>query len=152
MPRKCTVCVHPERVAVERAIANGESLSAVGSRFGLNRNAVYRHVANHLVWRPSLRLLAVQVIHSLVQRLEEWLRKLLRDRARATADPPSAPACRSSTSARTFARRVRVPSRVAGRPKRALLVRAKRDKPMSATVRDAVDVFGDAKASEGGVE
>lgn len=121
MPRKCSICVHSERDAIERALANGESYGAVGKRFGLGRQSVFRHASRHVVRRSSLLLRAVQVVHGLAYRLESRLRRLLRGHAPATA-------------ARTDARRA--PSRVAGRPKRALLVRAKRDEPMSATPRD----------------
>jgi hypothetical protein len=45
----CTVCRHPDRVVIDRTIATGtQSLRAIASQHGLNRNAVTRHAALHL--------------------------------------------------------------------------------------------------------
>jgi hypothetical protein len=44
MGRRCTVCVHPERNAIDLALARGGEQKATSRRYGLTRHAVSRHV------------------------------------------------------------------------------------------------------------
>ncbi len=48
MPRSCTVCEHPEREAIDRALVGDSSNLSVSSLFGVSESAVRRHKANHL--------------------------------------------------------------------------------------------------------
>jgi hypothetical protein len=53
MPRTCTICRHPERGAIERALLAGEPYRAVARQFGVSKDALERHraaghVADHL--------------------------------------------------------------------------------------------------------
>jgi len=48
VPRKCTICIHPERVAIETALADGESYRAIANQFSVSRQAVGRHVKDHI--------------------------------------------------------------------------------------------------------
>jgi hypothetical protein len=48
MARRCTVCDHPAREAVDRELVAGGSNRAVACQFGVNRSAVQRHAARHL--------------------------------------------------------------------------------------------------------
>lgn len=48
MPRRCTVCDHPDRQEVEKLLVRGEPLRNVAERFSLSTTAVYRHKDNHL--------------------------------------------------------------------------------------------------------
>ena len=48
MPRSCTVCEHPERVAIDRALVGGASNRSLASLHGVSEAAVRRHKANHL--------------------------------------------------------------------------------------------------------
>ncbi len=48
MPRRCTVCDHPERHSIEEALVTGAPYRSVAKRFGLSESAVYRHKAEHL--------------------------------------------------------------------------------------------------------
>lgn len=49
MPRRCTICHHAEREAVDSAILTGESLRDIARRFaGVSKDAVARHKADHL--------------------------------------------------------------------------------------------------------
>lgn len=48
MPRRCTVCDHPKRAAIDRALIGGESNRAIAGRFDLARASLQRHAANHL--------------------------------------------------------------------------------------------------------
>lgn len=43
MPRTCTVCTHPKRLQIERAIVAGTSLRAIAGRFGPSKTAITRH-------------------------------------------------------------------------------------------------------------
>lgn len=53
MARPCTVCQHPEREDVDRAIVADTPHAQVADRFGLSRQAVTRHRENHL--SPALQ-------------------------------------------------------------------------------------------------
>jgi hypothetical protein len=48
MPRRCTVCDHPERHSIDEALVTGAPYRSVAKRFGLSESAVYRHKAEHL--------------------------------------------------------------------------------------------------------
>ena len=48
MPRVCTVCSHPERPAIDRALVQGAAYSGIARRFGLSDDAVIRHKTDHL--------------------------------------------------------------------------------------------------------
>lgn len=54
MARRCTVCDHPERMAIELEIA-GDKLPnrIIASHYGLTQRSLLRHKANHL--KPSVR-------------------------------------------------------------------------------------------------
>jgi hypothetical protein len=47
MPRPCTVCVHPQREEIERAIARGEPYRRIAFRYSVSPQAVIRHVRAH---------------------------------------------------------------------------------------------------------
>ena len=48
MPRRCTVCDHPERRGIDEALVSGVPYRSVAKRFGLSESAVYRHKTEHL--------------------------------------------------------------------------------------------------------
>src|SRR5918999_6011080 len=48
MPRSCTVCEHPEREAIDRALVGDASNRSVASLYDVSEAAVRRHKANHL--------------------------------------------------------------------------------------------------------
>lgn len=43
MPRTCTVCTHPERPEIDRALLSGEPYRNIAQRFGTSPTALYRH-------------------------------------------------------------------------------------------------------------
>ncbi len=45
---RCTICNHPARPQIDLAIATGLSKRAVAERFGVSRDAVWRHAQTHL--------------------------------------------------------------------------------------------------------
>jgi hypothetical protein len=49
MAQRCTVCDHPERAAIDRALVDGvPGAAALGERYGLARSSVKRHAARHV--------------------------------------------------------------------------------------------------------
>ena len=48
MPRRCTVCDHPERHSIDEALGTGAPYRSVAKRFRLSESAVYRHKTDHL--------------------------------------------------------------------------------------------------------
>src|SRR3712207_7371116 len=48
MPRRCTVCDHPERHSIDEALVTGAPYRSVAKQFGLSESAVYRHKTDHL--------------------------------------------------------------------------------------------------------
>jgi hypothetical protein len=48
MPRRCTVCDHPQRHGIDEALVSGAPYRSVAKRFGLSESAVYRHKSEHL--------------------------------------------------------------------------------------------------------
>jgi len=48
VPRSCTVCDHPQRTAIDKALVAGEVMRNVALRFAISFAALQRHKANHL--------------------------------------------------------------------------------------------------------
>ena len=48
MPRRCSVCDHPERAAIDAALVEGASYRTIAHQFSLSRYAVGRHAREHL--------------------------------------------------------------------------------------------------------
>jgi hypothetical protein len=48
MARACTVCVHPERPGIDRALVDGRSSYDLAGVYGLSHDAITRHTASHL--------------------------------------------------------------------------------------------------------
>ena len=43
MPRKCTVCIHPDHEAIDAAIVGGESLRTISHQYAVSHHALQRH-------------------------------------------------------------------------------------------------------------
>jgi hypothetical protein len=48
MPRRCTVCDHPQRHGIDEALVTGAPYRSVAKQFELSESAVYRHKTEHL--------------------------------------------------------------------------------------------------------
>ena len=48
MPRKCLVCSHEQREAIDRALVAGETLAAIAALYCVSKDSVGRHKAKHL--------------------------------------------------------------------------------------------------------
>jgi hypothetical protein len=57
MPRSCTVCEHPEREAIDRALVGDASNRSIASLYDVSEAAVRRHKSNHL---PAKLVMAQQ--------------------------------------------------------------------------------------------
>ena len=57
MPRRCTVCEHPDREAIDRALVGDASNRSVASLYDVSEAAVRRHKSNHL---PARLVMAAQ--------------------------------------------------------------------------------------------
>lgn len=78
MPRTCTVCTHPKRKEIERALLAGEAFRHIASRFDTSTAALQRHKADHLPGHVARAKEAAQVADAddLLQQL-----KALRNKA-----------------------------------------------------------------------
>lgn len=58
MSRACSVCQHPERPVLDRALARGEGTVIRGRRYGLTKDALRNHREKHLLYLfdPALGL------------------------------------------------------------------------------------------------
>src|ERR671910_2133975 len=48
MPRRCTVCDHPQRHGIDETLVTGAPYRSVAKQFSLSESAVYRHKVDHL--------------------------------------------------------------------------------------------------------
>ncbi len=48
MPRTCTICHHPERVAIDQALIDGIALRAIAGQHAIAKSSLARHAASHL--------------------------------------------------------------------------------------------------------
>ena len=48
MPRTCTICTHPERVEIDKAILAGEPFRKIAERTGTSTPALFRHKCNDI--------------------------------------------------------------------------------------------------------
>ncbi len=56
MARGCTVCLHPEREAIDACLVSGRPLREIAGQWGLSSSALHRHSQRHV----SAALAAVQ--------------------------------------------------------------------------------------------
>lgn len=48
MRNRCQICRHPERARIELLHAGGVSLDRIAAKFGVHRDAIWRHAENHM--------------------------------------------------------------------------------------------------------
>jgi len=78
MPRPCTVCIHPEREAIDERLVNGADHREVSNEFRLGFASLHRHRKNHIPRFLALARHAKEVAQAdgLLEQVEK-----LRDRA-----------------------------------------------------------------------
>ena len=77
MPRKCTICDHPQRDEIDRALIETQNIAKIAERYGVNYHALFRH-KQHLPTELKKAQEAQEVARatSLLEQITE-----LRDRA-----------------------------------------------------------------------
>ena len=48
MARKCSICEHPKRAEIEKAMLDGASLGEIAKRFGTTKSSLHRHRKDHV--------------------------------------------------------------------------------------------------------
>ncbi len=86
MPRRCTVCTHPQREEIDWAIARGESYRGIAQRHFVSITAIHRHARAHLPQQVQAAARAEMVEHgasilSQVRELNQKARQLLDEAA-----------------------------------------------------------------------
>jgi hypothetical protein len=51
MGRSCTVCIHPDKIEIEKGSVDGLSSSMLADRYNLNHHAILRHLKYHTAIR-----------------------------------------------------------------------------------------------------
>lgn len=49
MARQCTICAHPQRVAIDRELIGGDAIAAIAAKYSASPDALSRHAAGHVV-------------------------------------------------------------------------------------------------------
>jgi hypothetical protein len=79
VPRSCTICEHPDREGIDRALVGDSSNLSVSSLFGVSESAVRRHKANHLPARLVMAQAAEEVAQAddLLGQMQDLQRRTL---------------------------------------------------------------------------
>jgi CRISPR/Cas system CMR subunit Cmr4 (Cas7 group RAMP superfamily) len=87
MPRRCSVCIHPDRQQIDQAIVSGNSYRTVAQQFTISRDAVVRH-RRHLSVAASRPLGSDEICPSetLLGQLEELRSEAQRLKQKAEQD------------------------------------------------------------------
>jgi len=48
MPQQCSICIHPQRAEIDKALVAGEPLRDIAGRCPVSRSALHRHKQDHL--------------------------------------------------------------------------------------------------------
>ena len=48
MPRRCSICHHPDRAEIDKALVRGEPFRSVAERYGTSATSLHRHQNAHL--------------------------------------------------------------------------------------------------------
>lgn len=69
MPRRCTICAHPERDALEREILYGVPYRKIAQRYGVSDASITRHVHSHMATLEQQRQARLDALKSEVAEL-----------------------------------------------------------------------------------
>src|SRR5689334_25356286 len=70
-PWRCQVCKHPERLSIELARLSGMSLDRVAAKFDVQRDAVFRHMNNHVTPEARAALALDVPLEQIVERASQ---------------------------------------------------------------------------------
>jgi hypothetical protein len=87
MPRVCTICTHPDRAEIDRALVSGEALRGIARRFAASEDACFRHRSDHLPAHVATAKAAADVAQAddLLSQVRDLHRLALHLLARASA-------------------------------------------------------------------
>ena len=69
---RCVVCAHPDKVRIELLLAGGAGQKAVGRKFGISKDSVWRHWTRHVDSQHRARLIMGPVqMHALSAQIAE---------------------------------------------------------------------------------
>jgi hypothetical protein len=69
---RCVVCTHPDKVRIELLLAGGSGQKAVGRKFGISKDSVWRHWTRHVDAQTRARLIMGPVqMHALAAQIAE---------------------------------------------------------------------------------
>ena len=69
---RCVVCAHPDKVRIELLLAGGAGQKAVGRKFDISKDAIWRHWTRHVDAQTRARLLMGPVqMHALAAQIAE---------------------------------------------------------------------------------
>src|SRR2546428_664553 len=74
MPRPCSLCQHPEREAIDQALAVKEPYRIIAERFGTSPAALHRHqahVSGAIKPETSARVDTAQRLHTTARRIRQ---------------------------------------------------------------------------------
>ncbi len=80
MPRACTICVHPDRDAIDRALVAGAANRRIAAQHAVSEQAIRRHRAEHLPEKLAKAEAAAEVAQA-----DDLLRELRELRSKANA-------------------------------------------------------------------
>lgn len=84
MPRRCTICIHPERAAIDRQLLSSVTLRSIAQRFDVSEYALIRHRENHL--GELVDQAAETLTEELVMNVWEEINRLKEEAARLQAE------------------------------------------------------------------
>ncbi len=64
MARTCTICIHPERQAIDQALVAGGAMRPLAALYRVSPDAIERHAASHLPQALSKAQDAAEVAHA----------------------------------------------------------------------------------------
>jgi transposase-like protein len=70
MPRTCTICRHPERLAIEADLRAGIPYRDIARRHNISKHALSRHRLNHLSRHTATALATTMKIKPLLDKAE----------------------------------------------------------------------------------
>ena len=59
----CTICGHPDRASIDRALIAGTSQRGIAGRYGFSKSAVARHAKDHIAETIATARQALQIEH-----------------------------------------------------------------------------------------
>jgi hypothetical protein len=90
MPRTCTICNHPEREAIDKALIDNVAFRRIATLYGLSEASVRRHKGDHLPGELVKSEQAAEIAHadSLIDQVRDLQRqaKTIKDKAEIAGD------------------------------------------------------------------